>query len=240
MNIKEKKIKSQHILYDQDIINDIDQSWFSADTLQQQGCTTKSEKGRGTTWFFTKNGLELVLRHYLRGGLAAGISNDRYLWYGLAKTRAWLEWHLLAKMQQLDLPAPRPFAAHVNHLGLSYTADIVTFEIKNVSTLTKLLSQHGIDNQTWHNIGICISQFHNNGIYHADLNASNILIRNDGEVFVTDFDKGKVLPARKSWQTENINRLKRSLLKFQASTENFHFTGADWDTLQTGYTQGLR
>ena len=234
MNIKEKKIKSQYILFDQEVIDDVGDDYFSPLALARQDAITAEAQGRGTTWFYTIKEKNLVLKHYLRGGVIAKLSNDQYIWNGLTKTRAWQEFHLLAKLQQLKLPAPQPFAAQVHHKGLSYSADIITFEIKHSKSLSDILIQQPIENSLWEAIGKCIHTFHQHGVYHADLNASNILIR-DKDIFLIDFDKGKILDIKQSWQAENINRLKRSLLKLQSIHTTFHFNDDNWQAFQTGY-----
>lgn len=234
MNIKEKIIKSQHILFDQDLSDDIDTSLFDPAVLQQRDAITGKAMGRGVTYFFNHARHHLVLRHYRRGGLVAKISDDRYIWQGLNQTRAWQEWHLMAKLHALGLPVPQPFAAHVRHQGLFYTADIITVLIADVTPLGETLKHDPLESGDWEKIGKTIRTFHNHGVFHADLNAHNILLTKD-KVFLTDFDKGKILPVNTQWQKDNLQRLHRSLKKQQALNPGFHFNEADWEILQNAY-----
>jgi 3-deoxy-D-manno-octulosonic acid kinase len=49
---------------------------------------------------------------------------------------------------------------------------------------------------------------------HADLNARNILIREDGAVFLIDFDRARFREGAEQAFSANLKRLKRSLHKF--------------------------
>src|SRR5690606_20487680 len=51
--------------------------------------------GRGSAWFVDAPFGPCVLRHYLRGGLAASVSRDRYVWRGAARTRSFAEFRLM-------------------------------------------------------------------------------------------------------------------------------------------------
>lgn len=237
MNIKEKKIKSQYILFDKALVDDIDDTVFDPDYLQKQDMITGQAQGRGTTWFFTHGQHHLVLRHYRRGGFISNLSKDRYIWTGLNQTRAWQEWHLLAKLSQSGLPVPQPFAARIIHRGLFYTADIITVLIQDVITLANTLQQRKLGITGWENIGKCILQLHNSGLYHADLNAHNILLTSKNAAYVTDLDKGRILPLRHQWQQNNLKRLHRSLRKLTADDKDFHFTEEDWSVLVASYME---
>ncbi|MGH7487911.1 MAG: lipopolysaccharide kinase InaA family protein, partial [bacterium] len=66
----------------------------------------------------------------------------------------------------------------------------------------------------WHAIGACIRRFHDAGIYHADLNAHNIMLDNKDAVYLLDFDRGERRTPVILWQQANLARLSRSLRKF--------------------------
>ena len=57
-------------------------------------------------------------------------------------------------------------------------------------------------------------KFHNVGLCHADLNAYNILIDEDTNMWLIDFDKSKILSPGGGWRHDNLKRLKRSLKKY--------------------------
>jgi len=234
MNIKEKIINSQYILYDQDLSNDIDETLFSPEILQERDLITGQAQGRGATYFFSKDDQQLVLRHYRRGGYIAKVSHDQYIWTGYQQTRAWREWHLLAKLIDLDLPVPQPFAARVIHQGLFYTADIMTVLIENAMPLGGIINKNILEKQDWENIGKCIRCFHDNNVYHADLNANNILLANK-KIFLADFDKGEIKTNGNKWKENNLQRLNRSLIKLRSANQKLHFTESDWTALLNAY-----
>ena len=81
-----------------------------------------------------------------------------------------------------------------------------------------------------------IRRFHDHGVWHADLNANNVLIDNENRLYLIDFDRGRLRQAAPQWQQANLDRLKRSLLKLQSKTESFYFAESDWQTLLGGYS----
>ena len=111
----------------------------------------------------------------------------------------------------MGLPVPRPIAAQVRHHGIFYSGDILLERITNAVPLSRILQNSSLTWHQWQGIGRCISQFHQQGIYHADLNAHNNLLRGD-EVFLIDFDKGEQR-ADGSWCQSNLRRLHRSPTK---------------------------
>ncbi len=67
---------------------------------------------------------------------------------------------------------------------------------------------------TWAAIGRCLRRFQDYGLCHSDLNAHNILLRGEEEVFLIDFDNGR----RRGpglWRDANLARLRRSLDKLE-------------------------
>ena len=145
------------------------------------------------------------------------------------------------------MPVPRAVAAHVRKSSLSYTADLITEEIKQARTLSDILSETRIEAAQWRKIGDCIRVFHQHDVYHADLNARNILLAataaqprpETGDVYLIDFDNSGFRPGSGSWKMANLARLKRSLLKFKRNDAGFNFDEADWSALLAGYKSGV-
>src|SRR5690606_1208472 len=113
------------------------------------------------------------LRHYRRGGLIAKLFDDQYLWLGASRTRSFTEWRLLAELYKRELPVPAPVAARYVRSGLVYRADLITEELPPSKTLANLMAE--LDPQAWQAVGKTVARFHAQGVYHADLNAHNIL-----------------------------------------------------------------
>jgi 3-deoxy-D-manno-octulosonic acid kinase len=190
-------------------------------------------EGRGSSYFVEYDNHQMVLRHYRRGGLVARWLTDQYFWSGLEQTRPWREWKLLAAMYDMGLPVPKPVAAQVQHQGWFYRGDILIERILDTQPLSRFLQQNSLPQNQWQAIGQCIRRFHQHGIYHADLNAHNILLR-DQEIFLIDFDKAEQRPAGK-WQQANLQRLLRSLSKLANQHPCFAFNDQDWQQLLEAY-----
>ena len=116
-----------------------------------------------------------------------------------------------------------------------YQADLVTKEIERATTLADMCMKAGVEDSTWNNIGRCIRAFHDYNVYHADLNARNILLCEEGEIYLIDFDKSYIRVSGDSWKASNLSRLNRSLMKFKASNDMFHYAENHWDRLLDGY-----
>ncbi len=175
-----------------------------------------------------------ILRHYCRGGLMAKVSADRFLWTGINRTRSIREFRLLEWMTEKALPVPEPLAARVQRSGFCYHCDIVTREITATRTLAMCLQQDKLCDNQWSSVGLAIHQLHNENVFHADLNANNILISEDQTVTIIDFDKCYVRNGNK-WKQNNIARLERSLNKLTHKGQIKHFTDAGWQALRIGY-----
>ena len=194
---------------------------FDEQQLEQRGMLTGAAKaGRGNTSFFTYRGQALVLRHYRRGGLVQHISKDRYLFTGLEKTRSMHEFGVLVRLHQRQFPVSPPYACQVHRSGLFYRASLVTHKL-DAQTLAERLAdsaQQSLTESVWAEIGDTLARLHRQGIYHADLNAHNIMLDDNGLVSVIDFDRARQrsLPegnAASGWCLANIHRLERSLAK---------------------------
>jgi 3-deoxy-D-manno-octulosonic acid kinase len=173
--------------------------------------------GRGNTFFVNLQGQPLVLRHYRRGGLVRRVSASRYIFTGLSRTRAMLEFDILQQMHDMHLPVPKPFACRVVKHGFTYEASIVTHRLQG-NTLAYQLVSRAVSDEQWRNIGSTIARFHRQGIYHADLNAHNILLSDEGLVSLIDFDRARYrpvnsTPSSENWCVSNLDRLWRSLEK---------------------------
>jgi 3-deoxy-D-manno-octulosonic acid kinase len=237
MNPTEKRNENQYFLFDSTLHEGVTSADFDIEVYQKQAQVLGEATGRGTTYFVSFHELECVLRHYRRGGLMATLSRDKYWWSGLYRSRSFREWYLLAKLKDRDLPVPRAVAARVVRHGLWYTADLLMEKIPDSESLSSLLSRRDLDEAEWRKIGSVVRRFHQRGVYHADLNAHNILWTVSGEVFLVDFDRGELRTTQRSWQMANLNRLLRSLNKLAQPESGFHFQLTNWTHFMSGYTQ---
>jgi 3-deoxy-D-manno-octulosonic acid kinase len=233
-NIQLKSSGRRHILYDAALIEHLDETLFFPDSTSMLDKTTAI--GRGEAQFYQYQGHNVVLKQYLRGGMVAHLLEDRYFGINYEHTRSYKEFRLLHQLQALELSAPIPVAAKAERSGLFFRAALVTLEISNAQTLADQLMLTALEDSTWQAVGRCIRQFHNNDVYHADLNARNILL-SEGKVYLIDFDKGAIRYLGESWKASNLARLKRSLLKFKALNQIFYFDDNKWKQLLQGYSE---
>lgn len=191
--------------------------------------------GRGDARFFSHAGLELVLRHYRRGGFVRHLVADRYPGVCAESSRSFREWRLLAELWRQGLPVPRPVAAAFRPAGLFYRADLVTCRIDNVRPLSTLLAG-GLPPVAWQTLGATLRRFHAARAFHADLNAHNILLDPQWRCWLIDFDRGAIR-AGEGWKSANLQRLLRSLRKLTDGTPAEAAVAGAWQVLLDAYRQ---
>ena len=222
------------MLYDASCLHHPDTAVFDPAHWQAQGALETTRGGRGTVAFVrASSDQRWVLRHYRRGGLMARVSDDLYVWTGADRTRSFREWRLLRQLRAWGLPVPTPVAARYQRAGLFYRADLITAELPVRRTLTQTLQQASLPNETWHAIVQCVGSLHARGVQHADLNAHNLLVGASNDIYVLDFDRGRIR-ARGEWERAVLARLQRSLRKVTTDLPAGRFTGAHWQALLAG------
>lgn len=207
------------ILYDAHSVCDalpasqIDPTLFSTTYWHRQGAVVGEAPGRGTSLFVQAGTQQWVLRHYRRGGLIGRINRARYLWTGLERTRAFRELRLTAELHARSLPVPPPVAACVWRSGLSYQAALITQRLAGSRALAERLID--ADPELLERVGTTVARFHAAGLDHVDLNARNLLVDAEDRVWLIDLDRCR-LRRPGAWQAANLDRLARSLAKFDA------------------------
>ncbi len=235
VNPRERSHGHECVLYDADLVPSPEIISFDPRQLAERGALCGQTPGRGVTYFIRLQESDCALRHYRRGGVAARVLQDRYLWTGLERTRAWREWRLLQRLWERGLPVPRPVAARVVRSGPFYRADIITERLAGARSLTTVLSETVLDEGRWRAIGVCIRRFHDAGVRHADLNAHNVLLTPTDGIFLVDFDKGRLGKIGPRSRRRNVARLYRSLCKLRALSDAFRFSDEAWQALLEGY-----
>ncbi len=159
----------------------------------------------------------MVLRQYLRGGWAAKFSRDRYFFTGFDQSRPLREFRLLRDLAAAGLAVPEPVAALCGRTGLVYRGAILMRRIEKSRTLAELFSSSELRDSDWAAVGACIAGFHRAGVLHADLNAANVLVNDEGQVHLVDFDRGRWMQGKGGIGiapfAANISRLSRSMTK---------------------------
>ena len=224
------------IVYDPDILNQISDSLFQAESwaIARPVKGSLRSAGRGNTMIVGDGSREFVLRHYQRGGLPGRVIHDTYLWVGERKSRSFAEWYLLSRLVRLGLPVPRPAAARYVRKGPLYKADLLTVRVPGIRSLADRIAEGPGTESFWADIGRSLYRFHAAGVYHADLNAYNVQLDTKDRLFLLDFDRGR-LREPGVWRQKNLARLHRSLQKIKALDKRLHYGKANWNQLLEGY-----
>ena len=203
------------ILYDPERVDDPGWELFDRARWQTRGALIDHSGGRGSIHFIEDGSRHWALRRYLRGGVVAQLVRERFLYLGEDRTRSFLELRLLASLLQKGLPVPAPVAAGYRRGGCSYVAELITERLVGAASLTEMLRAGRMNEARWAAIGRCLRRFHDAGVQHADLTANNIMLRGNDEVWVLDFDRGR-LREPGAWRGRVLDRLARSLAKLMA------------------------
>ena len=223
------------ILFDSDLLATADARWFDADGIDG----ARQQAGRGSVVFFDVPFGACVLRHFQRGGLIARLLKDTYFFTGRKRTRGFREFTLLAELHNAGLSVPAPVMARYVRRGLRYRADLITRQIPGAQTLAERLKAGTLDAVIATRTGRMLAAFHAWGVWHADLNAHNLLVDGSGQVWLIDFDRCRKRKPAMFWQQANLDRLLRSFRKLQAQRHMADFEDVFWHSLLAAYHRNL-
>ena len=223
-----------YILHDEDFVSNLERKHFDTAYWRAKSESAPVFGGRGGSVRIDIEGQPAILRQYLRGGLVARLSSDRYLWPGRSRTRAWREWSMLRLALEAGLPVPTPLGVCVCKDGLFYRAAIITAYINNTETLAERIAHSALGLKSWHRLGLLLKQFQEHCFRHADLNANNLLIDQQDRFYIIDFDKARIMKRLGDWQWTPLYRLQRSLEKIDRQ-HRLHYRQEDWQALIDGY-----
>lgn len=153
--------------------------------------------GRGGVGFVRIEGIgPVVIKSYKRGGLVRHLIRDRYARCG--KTRPQLEYEMLETVRAIGVSAPEPVAFAVAG-RLFYRGWLVTMEIPGHRSMADLSvacpEKIGpMMEALAHQVDLLVK----NGIKHADLHPGNVLLDENGTLFLIDFDKAATCGEEKS------------------------------------------
>lgn len=229
------------IVYDSDIFDEVSEDLFRPRGWQQVSPVTGALRaaGRGNTLIVGDGEREFVLRRFVRGGMIGRVIKDTYLWHGEDETRSFLEWRLLRKLVAMGLRVPVPAAARYRKTAMFYTADLLTVRIPGIRSLAERLIESPGGTEFWQDLGKEIAILHEAGVYHADMNAYNVQVDDAAQVWLLDFDRGR-LDASGTWKQETLRRLHRSLRKVSTLSPQLNFAESDWEQLLQGYFSSSR
>lgn len=218
------------IRFDASLAATPDADWFNPEAWRQRDAEVAVlGAGRGSAWSIDAGLARYALRHYRRGGAIRHLLQDRYLFRNADATRGFREFDLLAQLHYEGFLVPKPVAVRYQQDGSWYRADLLMQLIENARSLHyRLRAGESID---WSALGGAIALLHRRGVWHADLNAHNLLIDDALRVWVIDFDRARIRRPAGFWQRANLERLARSLRKLGYAQPMV----VAWPQLQRGY-----
>jgi len=197
----------QGLRYDAATLSQPDIALLQPQTYRERA-TVVSSGGRNAAWYVEGDFGAAVLRQYRRGGMMARVSKAHYFWTGAQRTRGFAEFELLQYLYESGLAVPRPLAAAYWRTSWTYRAALLTERLPSVRPLWECYSD--IDHES---VARAIFEMHEAGVWHADLNATNILVDHNGKVWLIDFDKSHREDLSEERRQANMLRLHRSLAK---------------------------
>ena len=210
MSEEQFRARSIRILYDSGRITAISPEWLQPAFWRMRNSVVAELGGRGQALQLETPAGPAVLRRYLRGGVVARISHDRYLFTGYDSSRSFVEWRVLSALYDRGFPVPPPLMASCERTGPIYRAGILTGLIPAARSLADVARELGEDD--WRRLGRMLKEFFDAGLVHADLNAHNILCDVSGQWYLIDFDRARLLD-RPALPDRMLNRLFRSFDK---------------------------
>ena len=168
----------------------------------------------------------MIIKHYEHGGLFRKITRDVLL----GNSRPFRELVILETAFQKGILVPEALAARVDRIfGPFYKGEITYKEIPHSTNLLEYLKRLNrrpkeekisAKRKIINSLAEAIKKMHASGIYHADLNIRNVLIRNTGkgiQVYLLDFACSKVIEnISLRAKIKNLTRLNRSCEKWKA------------------------
>jgi 3-deoxy-D-manno-octulosonic acid kinase len=155
-----------------------------------------------------------VVKNYTRGGVIRNFNRNTYLKF--SRYRCQSEYELLLFLDRLGVRVPKPIAFAYRG-EFFYHAWLVTREIQNACTLVELSRQNpDAARMVMHNLAWQLGILVENQIHHVDFHPGNVLVDNENNMFIIDFDKARTTPQnRHKLQEKYVRRWQRAVLKHQ-------------------------
>ena len=159
-----------------------------------------------------------VVKSYTRGGVIRHFNRQTYVKF--SRYRCQSEYELLLFLNQLGISVPQPIAFGYQG-NIFYHAWLITHEILNSCTLAEFSKTNPerirpIMNELTRQLDILIE----NQIHHVDLHPGNVLVDNQDNLYIIDFDKARTTPQnRQKLKKKYLHRWQRAVLKYQLPAE---------------------
>ena len=154
----------------------------------------------------------LVVKSYLRGGMIAPLLKDRYV--GMGACRARREFEILLRAARAGVNVPEPMV-YLQRKRWIYQCWLLTRFIPNKGTLSRISqSEPASIPPLMEAVATQVKILVARGIHHVDLHPGNIILGEDGQVYILDFDKARVTPMGSGKLAEKyIHRWNRAIKK---------------------------
>ena len=169
-------------------------------------------------------GRGLLIRQYHRGGVLSSLNKDKYL----SPRRAVDEIRVCREAAARGVPVADAVGAMLEHRPPVWLCRLVTARIDDAIDLggylgwlpaTPTREVLAEKRDVIDALARAIRKMHDAGLYHADLQTRNILIRRSAtgvEVFFVDLDKSVIVPSlTQRRRAGNLMRLNRSVMKMR-------------------------
>ena len=229
-----KKLSNGHglrLVVREDRANEIDFSIFD----QTRPLQVSGHEGRSPLRVLRlQDGETALIRAYRHGGILRGL---RGACYASWPPRPFRELAVTEELRRRGFRTVEVYAAGVESMyGPFYRGYLVTRELQGSKDLWSALQDSAMNPSLACNVlkdaAETVLAMHRHGVYHADLNLKNILVRYRGEgveSYVIDFDRAKLflgaLPA--ALARNNLNRLLRSARKLDPRRR--YLTATAWN-----------
>lgn len=234
-------IRGNRLIVREDRKQDIDTS-LCVDALSDS--SNSRHYGRGPLRAISLTGGDTALiRVYRHGGFLRHLTQDRFLTW---PPRPFRELIVTEELRRRGINTVEVYGACVSPIcGPVYRGWLVTKELRDAQDLWAALQNNFVQSAgvapTVKAVAATLRALHREGVYHADLNLKNILVRTDAQgvaAHVIDFDRAKLflgdLPA--ALANKNLARLLRSIRKLDP--ERQYFSAAAWNEFLNFYHGG--
>ena len=168
---------------------------------------------------------EVFIKLYKRRGL------KDILKHIFVPSKAVSEWRILRKLEDKNLPCPRPFAFSEKRSfrvlkDSCLIAEALTSAVPLNKHVENMPAGHQKKRELTKSLAFLISKLHRSGIFYRDLHAGNILIRStdngSAELFLIDLHRAAVLPGLLQWmRVRDLAQLCNSLRASKADRLRF-------------------
>lgn len=235
MTLREAKHAGDLLVWDAQRVESPGAEIFDAGWWRERDALLGESQGRGMAYVVRGLGARpWVLRHNRRGGALGRVNPDLFLFTGRRRARPLRELRLLAGLHEQGLPVPAPVAARAQPRFGCYRGDLITERVEDSETLADRLARAPLPSTAWRDLGAVLARFHRAGVWHADLNARNVLVDANDRFYLIDLDNARLRSVGK-WREANLKRLQRSLEKFRGQQMGFNYLDAHWAALHGGY-----